>query len=97
MCFCKQKTAYERRISDWSSDVCSSDLNAGIHVGRDRPPLLPDGFGDAVLEQRYDGFWQDDQLRDAVLGLGRKVGKMHGIVQGLFKAGRVELDRKSVV
>src|SRR3546814_10003679 len=24
--FCKQKTAYERRISDWSSDVCSSDL-----------------------------------------------------------------------
>src|SRR3546814_3543690 len=27
--FCKQKTAYEMRISDWSSDVCSSDL-AGI-------------------------------------------------------------------
>src|SRR3546814_5666150 len=27
----KQKTAYEMRISDWSSDVCSSDLrNAGI-------------------------------------------------------------------
>src|SRR3546814_2199392 len=24
--FCKQKTAYEKRISDWSSDVCSSDL-----------------------------------------------------------------------
>src|SRR3546814_2061081 len=24
--FCKQKTAYEGRISDWSSDVCSSDL-----------------------------------------------------------------------
>src|SRR3546814_2303969 len=23
---CKQKTAYELRISDWSSDVCSSDL-----------------------------------------------------------------------
>src|SRR3546814_6254174 len=32
MCFvfCKQKTAYEMRISDWSSDVCSSDLaNSG--------------------------------------------------------------------
>src|SRR3546814_2080209 len=27
--FCKQKTAYEMRISDWSSDVCSSDLHAG--------------------------------------------------------------------
>src|SRR3546814_2822092 len=25
--FFKQRTAYERRISDWSSDVCSSDLN----------------------------------------------------------------------
>src|SRR3546814_9969188 len=33
MCLCvffffKQKTAYEMRISDWSSDVCSSDLTA---------------------------------------------------------------------
>src|SRR3546814_6223964 len=35
LCFCvlyfvfffKQKTAYEMRISDWSSDVCSSDLD----------------------------------------------------------------------
>src|SRR3546814_2429060 len=33
--FFKQKTAYEMRISDWSSDVCSSDLvqNVGL-VGR---------------------------------------------------------------
>src|SRR3546814_12326622 len=28
--FFKQKTAYEMRISDWSSDVCSSDLRAVI-------------------------------------------------------------------
>src|SRR3546814_5279503 len=27
-CFFKQKTAYEMRISDWSSDVCSSDLKS---------------------------------------------------------------------
>src|SRR3546814_15328993 len=27
--FYKQKTAYEMRISDWSSDVCSSDLGLG--------------------------------------------------------------------
>src|SRR3546814_7391268 len=27
--FFKQKTAYEMRISDWSSDVCSSDLGQG--------------------------------------------------------------------
>src|SRR3546814_3041826 len=29
--FFKQKTAYEMRISDWSSDVCSSDLNVVAH------------------------------------------------------------------
>src|SRR3546814_982871 len=28
--FFKQKTAYEMRISDWSSDVCSSDLPDGM-------------------------------------------------------------------
>src|SRR3546814_2236942 len=28
--FFKQKTAYEMRISDWSSDVCSSDLVADV-------------------------------------------------------------------
>src|SRR3546814_3782790 len=38
--FFKQKTAYEMRISDWSSDVCSSDLadhggaDAGVAAGR---------------------------------------------------------------
>src|SRR3546814_2600335 len=30
--FFKQKTAYEMRISDWSSDVCSSDLPEGARV-----------------------------------------------------------------
>src|SRR3546814_9506629 len=34
--FCKQKTAYEIRISDWSSDVCSSDLRL-IFAFRPRP------------------------------------------------------------
>src|SRR3546814_2213844 len=32
--FFKQKTAYEMRISDWSSDVCSSDLLCGGGAGR---------------------------------------------------------------
>src|SRR3546814_2940879 len=31
--FFKQKTAYERRISDWSSDVCSSDPRAARPAG----------------------------------------------------------------
>src|SRR3546814_10487511 len=30
--FFKQKTAYEMRISDWSSDVCSSDLTGGYSL-----------------------------------------------------------------
>src|SRR3546814_12669361 len=34
--FCKQKTAYEMRISDWSSDVCSSDLSTASSPGRPR-------------------------------------------------------------
>src|SRR3546814_10089941 len=31
--FYKQKTAYEMRISDWSSDVCSSDLFTNYEIG----------------------------------------------------------------
>src|SRR3546814_1180437 len=34
--FVKQKTAYEMRISDWSSDVCSSDLNDEYGVNEQR-------------------------------------------------------------
>src|SRR3546814_3821326 len=30
--FFKQKTAYEMRISDWSSDVCSSDLEGATEI-----------------------------------------------------------------
>src|SRR3546814_2970722 len=33
--FFKQKTAYEMRISDWSSDVCSSDLQVRNSYGPD--------------------------------------------------------------
>src|SRR3546814_3406310 len=36
--FFKQKTAYEMRISDWSSDVCSSDLGARRPDLGDREP-----------------------------------------------------------
>src|SRR3546814_2222243 len=34
--FFKQKTAYEMRISDWSSDVCSSDLGLTLWLMRRR-------------------------------------------------------------
>src|SRR3546814_9548904 len=39
--FFKQKTAYEMRISDWSSDVCSSDLRLR-HRLRARRHIAPD-------------------------------------------------------
>src|SRR3546814_2807375 len=40
--FFKQKTAYEMRISDWSSDVCSSDLQADPPLSRAN--FAPTGF-----------------------------------------------------
>src|SRR3546814_4144689 len=38
--FFKHKTAYEMRISDWSSDVCSSDLAAGFEHAFAGPRVL---------------------------------------------------------
>src|SRR3546814_6726328 len=35
--FFKQKTAYEMRISDWSSDVCSSDLSLRLAAPQREP------------------------------------------------------------
>src|SRR3546814_3161951 len=55
--FFKQKTAYEMRISDWSSDVCSSDLLARLHRREqtlegdvDELHLLPESLADFVHE-----------------------------------------------
>src|SRR3546814_3172369 len=64
MCFIffKQETAYELRISDWSSDVCSSDLKAQA-MGMDaRGPYSPDtifiaarrGDFDAIVSMYHD-------------------------------------------
>src|SRR3546814_5665852 len=52
--FFKQKTAYERRISDWSSDVCSSDLKG---VGLVIPTLLS-WTGAAVIHDIKGENWQ---------------------------------------
>src|SRR3546814_15674230 len=53
--FFKQKTAYEMRISDWSSDVCSSDLKE-LHASHvpGRAPLLG-GLGLCLLAARATG------------------------------------------
>src|SRR3546814_15620776 len=57
--FFKQKTAYEMRISDWSSDVCSSDLVLEV-AGGDGPrvalvPRLGEMGDDVGLFQSRDG------------------------------------------
>src|SRR3546814_2871305 len=59
--FFKQKTAYEMRISDWSSDVCSSDLDqqTAYALSAQKAPdgAAPAKGGDAVRfwrERRFD-------------------------------------------
>src|SRR3546814_5784707 len=50
--FFKQKTAYEMRISDWSSDVCSSDLD-GMRIrssGNGEPGVNGGPPGDLYVE-----------------------------------------------
>src|SRR3546814_12750682 len=42
-CFFKQKTAYEMRISDWSADVCSSDLAASTMTAPQRVATVSQG------------------------------------------------------
>src|SRR3546814_330424 len=50
--FFKQKTAYEMRISDWSSDVCSSDLIKCMFVCScvDRSSLCLDYYAGSLKE-----------------------------------------------
>src|SRR3546814_4387042 len=69
MFFCfKQKTAYEMRISDWSSDVCSSDL-VPDHVGL---------YSRAVPAAARRPSWLADIPRDAGDGTGAAPRELAG-------------------
>src|SRR3546814_10386589 len=46
--FFKQKTAYEMRISDWSSDVCSSDLLVYLGLRALRAAVKPTAADDTL-------------------------------------------------
>src|SRR3546814_8181109 len=62
--FFKQKTAYEMRISDWSSDVCSSDLvGARIHAEHLLGRALDDAGRPAL------GVGQGEDVGEVVLAL----------------------------
>src|SRR3546814_13761728 len=62
----KQKTAYEMRISDWSSDVCSSDLATIDQPGL---PILPLGEVEAI-----DLTWAGDKYVIARVASWEKFG-----------------------
>src|SRR3546814_7567031 len=53
--FFKQKTAYEMRISDWSSDVCSSDL---YFRRMDSAHLVPRVVSMLQVEQQLQSKWK---------------------------------------
>src|SRR3546814_2969315 len=65
-CFFKQKTAYEMRISDWSSDVCSSDLVGGRRAFRRQHGGHREDAGDRLdrlLRRLAQGFQPGPALR----------------------------------
>src|SRR3546814_7532926 len=53
--FFKQKTAYEMRISDWSSDVCSSDLGAGKTALRQAQGKWEKGVVETMHRRQFMG------------------------------------------
>src|SRR3546814_4180166 len=104
MCFFffKQKTAYEMRISDWSSDVCSSDrfLAAGDLAQPDRLAEMAARLADdedrlALGLECYGGALRPiGEEADAADRRGRQDRRAGAVViLGLV----VERDRKSVV
>src|SRR3546814_14282621 len=90
--FFKQKTAYEMRISDWSSDVCSADLR----TEGDGVEFYPGGF------HRLAGFGHapvDLGFTGGKVGIAEILEPAIGAEVGALRTGRhlVELDRKRVV
>src|SRR3546814_1363203 len=50
--FFKQKTVYDLRISDWSSDVCSSDLEVDEHTMKAALKAAQDAVKDIITAQK---------------------------------------------
>src|SRR3546814_2649334 len=67
--FFKQRTAYEMRISDWSSDVCSSDLGRPVEL-LDLPDaysLEPSSPDERVTRDVITGAQAGERLPDAII------------------------------
>src|SRR3546814_16553930 len=97
--FFKQKTAYEMRISDWSSDVCSSDLPDG----RITTPLITDmpavGKTPTMLQQdiklQLSQYITDPIVSVIVTSFNSTFSQQVRIVGATEKPASI--DRKSVV
>src|SRR3546814_5883827 len=75
--FFKQKTAYEMRISDWSSDVCSSDLlsESAIRRAAETVKLVAQGHGGeiALAQPRTNARLYTDENPLELVPFARKV------------------------
>src|SRR3546814_3525034 len=80
--FVRQKTAYEMRISDWSSGVCSSNLAVdgpeAVEVGR-RHVLRRHPHGAGLLDED-DQFQDAGGIDDALLDEGSIIGERRVVV-----------------
>src|SRR3546814_9544918 len=89
----KQKTAYEMRISDWSSDVCSSDLILIGAYGAD-PSVNGKAGASYVIYGKAGGYTDPLDLASLTPTQGFKIG---GAAAGDYSGNSVKGDRKSVV
>src|SRR3546814_1652891 len=96
MFFFKPNTAYEMRISDWSSDVCSSDLCVGVVYDRLHTRIIARYEGLAANMPRYAFTFMIFMLASVGLpGTGGFVGEFLVIV-GAFQVNTwVEIGRAS--
>src|SRR3546814_6327523 len=70
MCFFfKQKTAYEMRISDWSSDVCSSDLRSEL-----KKRISENTLNKAVQLMGYEGRLTGHGIRGTISTALNEIG-----------------------
>src|SRR3546814_13998444 len=67
--FFKQKTAYEMRISDWSSDVCSSDLLEREEVWRESSGAPRTAFAAQTYSEPFRRLGLHPRLIDPVMQL----------------------------
>src|SRR3546814_13286206 len=89
--FFKQKTAYEMRISDWSSDVCSSDLNAGTALPVRNPfEVLPAlGFAAVVAVMVLASRWAIERFGDSGLATLLALIGLYDVDSGIITVGNL--------